>query len=399
MTSSAILTHYTTVNACGRGLQATLDALVRGRSGLRPYDFGGSPLDTYIGRVAGVEESPLEEPFQSYDCRNNRLAKLALNCDGFAERVEAAKARYGPDRIGVIMGTSTSGVGEGEKAYLERATPTSPLPESFNFDHTHDFFSLPRFVSAYLGLSGPAMTVSAACASSNKVFADALQWMAAGLCDAVVVGGVDSLCHLTIRGFNALELLSRGPCRPNDARRSGISISEAAGFALIEPQADPTDERSQIALLGYGESSDAYHMSSPHPEGKGASLAMQAALANAGLAPGAIDYINLHGTGSTVNDRVEDLAIHGIFGGRTPTSSTKGWTGHALGAAGITEVVISCLCLEHGLVPGTLNMNEVDPDFRCAVQAETVARPLSRVLTNSFGFGGNNCSLVLGRAP
>ncbi len=394
MTSPLILSHYTTVNACGIGLESTRQALRQGRSGLRPCDFEGAGLDTYIGRVEGIEESPLDESLLPFDCRNNRLAQMALQADGFAEAVAQAAARYGPDRVAVILGSSTSGVGEGEIAYRMRERPESALSESFNFACTHDFYSLPRFVSQSLKLTGPSMTVSAACASSSKVFADAWQWIEAGICDAAVVGGVDSLCLLTLRGFNSLELLSQGPCRPNDSNRSGISISEAAGFALIERLTSPTAD--SIALLGYGESSDAYHMSSPHPDGKGAIMAMQAALSHAGLQSSDIDYINMHGTGSKINDRVEDEAIFNVFGDSVPTSSTKGWTGHALGAAGILEAVICCLCLREGVIPQNLLLEHLDPALRSAIQQRTAEAPIKRILSNSFGFGGNNASIILG---
>lgn len=395
MIQPAILTAYTTVNACGRGLEETLEALRTGRSGLRPCDFEDAGLDTYIGRVSGLEDSEINGELADFDCRNNRLALMALESDGFAQSVEQAAARYGPERIAVVMGSSTSGVGQGELAYRQRASAEDPLPESFKFSETHDFYSLPRFVSAYLGLTGPNITVSAACASSNKAFVDAWQWIDAGVCDAAVVGGVDSLCLLTLCGFNALELLSPEPCRPNDAERRGISISEAAGFALLErPSASAA---GSIALLGYGESSDAYHMSAPHPEGKGAILAMTAALRRAGLGPDEIDYINLHGTGSRANDRAESNAVHGLFGSGVATSSTKAWTGHALGAAGITEAVISCLCLREGFLPPNLNLRSLDPEIRSTVLAHSVERPIQRVLSNSFGFGGSNCSLIFGR--
>jgi 3-oxoacyl-[acyl-carrier-protein] synthase-1 len=397
MTAPLILTSTTTVNACGRGLDETMAALRAGRSGLRPCDFDDVALDTFIGRVPGVEDAPVAPALAQFECRNNRLAQMALETDGFAAAVAAAAGRYGPERIAVIMGSSTSGVGEGEAAYRDRDPESGALPPGFDFATTHDFYSLPRFVSAYLNLTGPNTTVSAACASSNKAFADAWQWIRSGVCDGAVVGGVDSLCRLTLRGFNALELLSRDPCRPNDAARSGLSIGEAAGFALLERV--PSPAAGSIALLGYGESSDAYHMSAPHPEGKGAILAMEAALARAGLRPGDIDYINLHGTGSRANDRVEDRAICGIFGSAVPASSTKGWTGHALGAAGITEAVISGLCLREGFIPANLNLQTLDPEFRGAVQRAPLDRPIERVLSNSFGFGGSNCSIILGRVP
>lgn len=390
-----VLTHFTTVNACGQGLDETLKALRAGRSGLHACDFDDADLDTYIGRVEGIEDAPVREDLADFDCRNNRLAQMALRTDGFEVAVAAAAARYGAERVAVIVGSSTSGVGEGEIAYRGRTQPDEPLPESFKFSQTHDFYSLARFVHGYLGLTGPNTTVSAACASSSKVFADAWQWIEAGVCDAAVVGGVDSLCLMTLRGFNSLELLSRGPCRPNDVARSGISIGEAAGFALVERMPSPAPQGA-VALYGYGESSDAHHMSSPHPDGKGAILAMQSALARAGLRPGDVDYINLHGTGSGANDRIEDKAVFGLFGSGVPTSSTKGWTGHALGAAGITEAVISCLCLRAGFIPANLNLETLDPDFDSAVQSESRDLPIKRVISNSFGFGGNNCSVVLG---
>ncbi len=391
-----VVTSYSTVNAAGRGGSATLKALRDGTSGLRPCDYDGADLDTFIGRVDGVEDCRIRPDLSSYDCRNNRLAQMGLETDGFASAVSGAVERYGAERIAVIMGSSTSGVGEGEDAYRRRPDEASPLPEDFDFQRTHDYYSLTCFVSEYLGLLGPSATVSAACASSSKVFADAWQWIETGICDAAVVGGVDSLCLMTLRGFNALELLSKGPCRPNDAARSGISIAEAAGFALMERPERAT--RAGPQLLGYGESSDAFHMSSPHPEGLGASLAMAAALERAGIGPGDIDYINLHGTGSGANDSVEDSAVFRIFGAEVATGSTKGWTGHALGAAGITEAVISWLCLEEQLVPGNLNLTTIDPELRCRVQIDTERKPVARVLSNSFGFGGNNCSLVFGRS-
>jgi len=400
MTSAPIaLTAVTTVNAMGAGLRDTFAALRSGRSGLRPNDFEapGRRLETYIGRVPDVEATAIVGDLAAFDCRNNRLAQMALDCDGFTAAVQRAIGRYGADRIAVIMGSSTSGVGACEDAYRQWVEEKGDgLPDSFHFDETHDFYALPRFVSARLGLSGPSTTVSAACASSSKVFADAWQWIASGLCDAALVGGVDSLCRMTLRGFNALELLARTPCQPNDADRGGLSIGEAAGFALLERHT--TSDKDAVFLLGYGESSDAYHMSSPHPEGKGAILAMEAALARAGLAPSDIDYINLHGTGTRSNDAVEDAAVAQVFGGKVPASSTKGWSGHCLGAAGITEAVIAYLCLREGFIPENLNLRRLDPAFRSNVQREAQSLPLSRVLSNSFGFGGSNCSIVLGRA-
>jgi 3-oxoacyl-[acyl-carrier-protein] synthase-1 len=236
--------------------------------------------------------------------------------------------------------------------------------------------------------------VSSACSSSAKVFGNAARMIAAGLCDAAVVGGVDSLCLTTLYGFNSLELLSREPCRPFDARRDGISIGEGAGFALLEKSAKP----GKTSLLGIRESSDAHHMSTPHPQGLGARLAMERALASAGLRAGDIDYINLHGTASKTNDAAEDKAVCDVFGRSTPASSTKGSTGHLLGAAGITEAIIALLAIEHGWMPGSVHTQTLDPGLGSRYLVENVEAGVNRALSNSFGFGGSNCSLVLGSA-
>ena len=388
------LSRYTVTNALGRGRQATLDALLQRRSGLRPCDFLDANRDTYIGRVEGLEELTVGAPLAEYDCRNHRLAQLALQQDGFLEAARAARDRYGPQRVAVIIGTSTSGILETELAYRKRDA-RGALPPSFRYAQTHEMSSVAEFCRRYLDLSGPCFSISTACSSSAKVFAGAQRLIAAGVCDAAVVGGVDSLCFTTLFGFSSLELVSRLPCRPGDAERDGISIGEGAGFALLEkPEAAP----AAVALLGYGESSDAYHMSTPHPEGLGAELAMRGALSRAGLQPDGIDYINLHGTASRTNDAAEDQAVSRIFGSKLPCSSTKGWTGHTLGAAGITEAVISALCIEQGFVPGALNTSTVDPAFRSRIVLDNETRPITTVLSNSFGFGGNNCSLVFGRA-
>jgi 3-oxoacyl-[acyl-carrier-protein] synthase-1 len=295
----------------------------------------------------------------------------------------------------VFMGTSTSGILETELAYRRRDPATGALPPDFRYAGTHSTASLGEFVRRYLGLEGPAYVVSAACASSAKVFGNAVRMIAAGVCDAAVVGGVDSLCLTTLYGFHSLELTSRQPCRPYDAGRDGISLGEGAGFALIEK---PQAARSCVQLLGVGESSDAHHMSTPHPEGLGARLAMRRALDAAGIAPADIDYINLHGTATRTNDASEDVAVCGVFGPATPVSSTKGATGHLLGAAGITEAIVCALALEHGLIPGSANTERVDPVLECAYQIMPRTAALKRVLSNSFGFGGSNCSLVLGAA-
>jgi len=262
---------------------------------------------------------------------------------------------------------------------------------------TVNTYSLGDFVGRYLGLAGPSFVVSSACSSTAKVFGNAARMIAAGACDAAVVGGADSLCLTTLYGFRSLELTSRRPCRPFDRERDGISLGEGAGFALLEKPHAGASADAPI-LLGVGESSDAYHMSAPHPEGAGAKLAMQRALASARLDAADIDYINLHGTATPSNDAAEDTAVVELFGRKTPASSTKGATGHLLGAAGITEAIISMLALRHGLLPGSAHTRSVDPALKSNYVLETREARVRRVLTNSFGFGGSNCSLVIGDA-
>jgi 3-oxoacyl-[acyl-carrier-protein] synthase-1 len=356
---------------------------------MRPCDFEDATLDTWIGRVEGLE--PITGTF---DCRNNRLAQAGLEQDDFAKTVAAARARYGASRIGVFLGTSTSGILQTERAYQNRDPVTGDLPESFQYRYTQSLFSVTDFVRRYLALEGPAMTQSTACSSSAKVFATAYRHIQAGFCDAAVVGGVDSLCLTTLYGFNSLELVSKYPCQPWDLNRRGMNIGEAAGFALLEVA--KSDDHG-VALLGYGESGDAYHISTPHPQGLGAALAMQRALDSAGVEAKQVDYINLHGTGTRSNDASEDKAVTQVFGTQTPCSSTKGWTGHTLGAAGITEAVFACLCLEHQFLPKSLNTHQLDPELLAHILLDTQTQPVNRVMSNSFGFGGSNCSLLFGR--
>ncbi len=397
MTQPLVLTASTAVSAAGRGNAAHRDALLSRTSGLVPNDFDPA-IGGWIGRVRGIEEHALPPAMAGFDCRNNRLADMALHTDGFAGVVAEASAEYGPGRIAVVLGTSTSGVNAAEDAYRRR-DGDGPLPAGFDYDHTQDLFSLGAYVRAALGLRGPALVVSTACASSARCFMDAAQLIGTDVCDAAIVGGADSLCRMTLHGFAALELLSPTPCRPCGAARAGISIGEAAGFALLErADARRRDGRTtpRLALLGAGASSDGYHMSSPHPEGVGAMAAMRQALRRAGLSAREIDWVNLHGTGTKANDAMEDAAVAAVFGDAVPCSSTKAWTGHTLGACGIIEAVIAGQCMAEGFVAGCLGIDAPDPAFRAQVAVETLRRPVRAVVSNSFGFGGINCSLVLG---
>jgi 3-oxoacyl-[acyl-carrier-protein] synthase-1 len=386
---------YTVTCAAGAGKAAFLAALRDGRSALTPNDFGPTPLATWIGRVAGVETAPLPKPLAAWECRNDRLAWLGLQGDGFIDAVHAARERHGAARVAVVLGTSTSSIGATEDAY-RHLDDDGAFPAHNRNPLVHTPHSLAAFVHAALDLEGPCVTVSTACSSSAKVFAAAERMLRLGLVDAAVVGGVDTLCGSVLFGFNALQLVSAEPCRPFDLERSGISIGEAAGFALLER--DDGRAETALRLLGYGESSDAHHMSAPHPEGLGAERALDDALARAGIDAGAVEHINLHGTASAKNDEVEAALVARRFPATTHASSTKGITGHTLGAAGIVEAAASLLAIEHGLRPGTVNTRVLDPACGPQVRIESARAPVRIALSNSFGFGGSNCVLVFGAA-
>jgi 3-oxoacyl-[acyl-carrier-protein] synthase-1 len=392
-----LLSHFTATSCIGRGLAETAASLRAQRSGLAPCTFETVRLDTYVGEVPGVDEESLPGELQRFDCRNNRLAQLGLRQDGFMDAVRGSAARWGARRVGLILGTSTSGMLATELAYRQRDRATGALPPQLDYAATHNSYSVGAFARLLLGLEGPSTVISTACSSSAKAFAAAWRMIEAGWIDAAVVGGVDSLCLTTLYGFHSLQLVSAAPCKPFDVTRDGISIGEAAAFALLERMPAEVDSGA-ILLTGSGESSDAHHMSSPHPQGRGARQAMEQALTAADLTPADIDYINLHGTGTPSNDAAEGCAVSGLFAQTVRASSTKGATGHTLGAAGALEAVICAIGLRHGLMPASVNTAQVDPavGFDYLRQNRSDER-LRRALSNSFGFGGSNCSLILER--
>ncbi len=384
---------FTATSAVGVGKKPMLSAVAESRSGLRPNDFGPEPLTTWIGRVDGLE-TPLPASLARWDCRNNRLAWLGLNADGFLDAAADARRRFGAARVAVIVGTSTSSIAATEDAYrvLDADGRFPPVLRSVSLHTPH---SLANFVQDALGLEGPCLTVSTACSSSAKVFAVAERMLRLNLIDAAVVGGADSLCGSTLFGFNALQLVSPEPCRPFDVHRRGINLGEAAGFALLERT--ERGERDGLQLIGHGESSDAHHMSTPHPEGLGAERALADALARAGIDADAVDHINLHGTASLKNDEVEAALVARRFGPRVHASSTKGFTGHTLGSAGIVEAAFSLLAIETGLMPGTVNSEALDAACGPQVRLQPAQAEVRVALSNSFGFGGSNCVLVFAR--
>lgn len=385
------ITAYTATSALGHGRAAHAEALRTRRSGLRANDFTQTPLPCAIGRVAGLESAPLPAAHAQHDCRNNRLAWLGLGADGFLDAARAAIERYGAGRVALVVGTSTASIGATEEAYAS-LDGDGRFPPRLRNPLLHTPHSLGLFLEAALGTRGPCLTVATACSSSAKIFAKAERLLRLGLADAAILAGVDTLCGSVLFGFNSLELVAAEPCRPFDAERRGISIGEAAGFALLEREGAATAPR----LIGYGESSDAYHMSTPHPEGLGARLALADALARAGLVPDDVDYINLHGTATLKNDAVEAVAVADLFPARTRASSTKGWTGHTLGAAGILEAALTLLAMEQQCVPGTLNSTTPDPLCGPQLTFADEPRDIRVALSNSFGFGGNNCTLAFG---
>lgn len=388
---------YTAVSALGDGLQAMREAVAVGRSGLTPlgtHDFGvgplAEPLTTWVGRVAGLDQ-PLPPHWSHWDCRNNRLAWRGLLADGFDDQVAAAVGRHGATRIALVLGTSTASVGATEDACrVHDATGVFP-PQPDN-PALHTLHSLTGFVQEALGLQGPALTISTACSSSAKAFAAAERLIRLGLADAAVVGGVDSLCGSVLFGFHAMQLVSPEPCRPFDTRRQGISIGEAAGFALLE------NAPGGLRLLGHGESSDAHHLSAPDPCGAGAEAALDQALSRAGLTCADIGYVHLHGTATPRNDEVEALLLQRRFAPGTPASSTKGMTGHTLGAAGVLGAVFCLLALEDGWLPGTTPTSEVTAGMQGFLLTQPRQLAVQRVASHSFAFGGSNAVLVFGRS-
>ena len=335
--------------------------------------------------------------------RNNALVLAALA--QIRPAVDAAIARHGADRVGVVIGTSTSGIGETEHAIRTYATQ-GVLPDDFQYDR-QEMGSPAVMLARELGVAGPAYVHSSACSSSAKAMASAARLIKMGLCDAVVTGGADSLCTFTVAGFASLESVSAALCNPMSANRNGINIGEGAALFLMTADADAgdgADTGAAVALMGWGESSDGHHMSAPDPAGGGARLAITQALARAGLDAAQIDYINMHGTATPQNDAMESRVIEALFGLETPVSSTKPFTGHALGAAAAIEAALCWLAMQddnpQGRLPPHLWDGAADPALpalNLVPVGASLGRPLRYALSSSFAFGGSNAVLLLGR--
>ncbi len=397
MHAKICIVDYDLVCAAGVGLAAVRAALAQQQTGLKPNDFPECALETYIGRVAAVDDYIWPAADMDWESRNNALIELTLQQGSLLASLAQIRDRVGSGRIGLVMGSSTSSIDRAEAAYRIQRDQGSVTDESLRLKVLNPH--APTFYTAHrTGITGPCVTLSTACSSSAKVFATAARWLTTGVVDAVLVGGADSLCLTVLYGFHSLQLVSSKPCSPFDAARDGINLGEGAGFALLTRE-DMASGEGGVVFSGYGESSDAHHMSHPHPEGGGARLAMQQALAMAQLQPEQIGYVNLHGTSSRVNDLVEGNLMAQVFPANTPMSSTKGWTGHTLGAAGIVEAVIAMDTFHTGLLPGNLHWQNADPEIALQLtQSNRTASP-QHVMSNSFGFGGNNASLIFSRAP
>jgi 3-oxoacyl-[acyl-carrier-protein] synthase-1 len=387
---------YDLVCAAGVGLPAVRAALALQQTGLKPNDFPECTLDTYIGRVTALDGYVWPEADKDWESRNNALIELALQQGSLLASLARVRDKVGAARIGLVMGSSTSSIDRAEAAYRVQRDKGEVADEYLRLKVLNPH--APAFYTAHrTGITGPSVTLSTACSSSAKVFATAARWLNTGVVDAVLVGGADSLCLTVLYGFHSLQLVANKLCSPFDQFRDGINLGEGAGFALLTRE-DLAPEGTEIVLSGYGESSDAHHMSHPHPEGEGARLAMQQALAMAKLQPEQIDYVNLHGTSSRVNDLVEGNLMAQVFPTSTPMSSTKGWTGHTLGAAGIVEAIIAMDTFRTGLLPGNLHCKNADPEIALQLSEANRAASPRHVMSNSFGFGGNNASLIFSRA-
>ncbi|MCP4412695.1 MAG: beta-ketoacyl-[acyl-carrier-protein] synthase family protein [Gammaproteobacteria bacterium] len=380
------------INALGAGKEEVLANLLQGVSpGMADYSSPIMGKSFFVGQV--LNDLPIiPEKYKSYNCRNNQLALAVIQ--QIEPQILEAKKRYGSTRIGIVMGSSTSGILEAEQAFKVFDDKGS-FPKDYCYKK-QEIGAVTEFMAKYLEIKGPAYSVLTACSSSGKVFASARGLIEMGICDLVITGGVDSLCEMTLRGFESLEAVSSETCNPFSVNRKGINIGEAAALFMM------SREESPVALLGVGESSDAHHMSAPEPSGAGAQAAMRAALVDASLEPSEIDYINLHGTATQLNDAAESHAVYALFKNNTLASSTKPLTGHTLGAAGATEAGIGWLLLNkrgHYFLPANHFDGQLDP-ILCKINlcnSGTNVTVLNTVMSNSFAFGGNNVSVILGR--
>lgn len=379
------ITGMTLSNALGIDCDDVRDALSRGESKLGPSPVA-VPFETAVGAI-DVELPELPSELGTWSTRLSRIAALLVaNLESELARL---RDRWQADRIAVILGTSTAGA-ETTEAAFQHYLATDRLPGDYDLWRQHTYGAVLHVMRTLTGACGPGWVVSTACTSSAKPLASAQRLIHAGLIDAAIVGGIDTLCAMTLSGFNALGALSSKPCRPFSKARDGISIGEGGALLLLERSGEPI-----VWLDAVGESSDAYHISAPHPQGLGAQLAMNRALERAGCSPADVDHVNAHGTGTPLNDSAEANAILELFGDAVPVVSTKGYTGHTLGAAGATEAVLASFALTDGWIPPSPGAAPLGDKIGIHVVTERTTGTFKRVLSNSFAFGGNNVSVLL----
>lgn len=380
------------VNALGSGIEEVSQRLfIADTSGMVLEDNLLLNGKARIGRARGSLENVPNHLF-NFSCRNNQLLLTALK--QIENAVESAITRYGRSRIGIVLGSSTTGMAEGEAAFRSHKV-AGRFPDAYNYSQ-QEIGTPAVFLAKYLKIYGPAYTVCTACTSSAKAFQSARNLLRHGICDVVLVGGVDSLCRTTVNGFFSLESISTELTNPMSINRRGINIGEGVALLLL------SKEESDIELLGIGESSDAYHMSAPHPEGRGADQAMRSALADAGIAENTIGYMNLHATATPKNDEMESRAVARVFPNGIPSSGTKPLTGHTLGAAGATELAFCLLALQANKLPPHVWDGHADPNLphlNLIKTGQAFPTNSTRVcMSNSFAFGGSNASLIIGES-
>ncbi len=344
---------------------------------------------SYFGQIKA--KLPRLDDYPEHKSRNS--AVLAFLTDSIKDSINELKQKYSKDRIAIILGTSTSGLDETEnelKKFMQTGVPSRDF-----YYKSQEFGDPSMFLADYLEIDGPAYTISTACSSSARALICGKRMLESGLVDAVIAGGADTLCKVPINGFNSMGVLSQERCLPFNKNRSGINIGEGGGLMIL------SKEKDSLELLGVGESSDAYHVSSPDPSGAGAISAMEMALNDASLTTDDIGYVNLHGTATKLNDAMESKAMASLFKGKVPCSSTKYMTGHTLGAAGIVEATILCYLLKHDLdLPvQDFSHDEIDDTLdECGLIKEKIKAKKKVMMSNSFAFGGNNASIIIAKA-
>ncbi|APC97303.1 beta-ketoacyl-[acyl-carrier-protein] synthase family protein [Francisella frigiditurris] len=377
------------INALGDDKNSVIEALHKNQTGVTESKNLISGRKTLVGSVKS--NLPLiPSNLSEYDCRNNRM--LLHACLQIQSTIEQIITKYGQNRVGIVLGTSTSGIDNGEKAFIYNEE-NGHFPEEYSYKQ-QETGGISNFLKAYLGLNSIAYTISTACSSSGKAFASAKRLIEQGMCDAVIVGGCDTLCQLTLNGFDCLESVSENVCKPFNVNRDGINIGEGAALFIL------SKEPSEISLMGVGESSDGYHITAPDPTGKGARLAMVQALEMAGLFSKDIGYLNLHGTATIKNDEMEREAVLNIFNDNLPCSSTKNLTGHTLGAAGATELGLCWLLLSSKYNPTRILPKQYNTAENLISDIGIITTEITWIspyfMSNSFAFGGSNVSVIIG---